>query len=106
MADTAPLKPKWQLILGLLPSLNTCIIAVVTAAITLGGTLATQKLAGTKTQVAKVEPSALMGTDELAHRLNLIEGHVSMIADYVAAQKMNIPGRPAVKAAPVAPAKK
>jgi hypothetical protein len=40
MTDTV--KPKWQLILGLLPSLNTAIVAIVTAAVSVGATLATQ----------------------------------------------------------------
>jgi hypothetical protein len=39
---TDSVKPKWQLILGLLPSLNTAIVAIVTAAVSIGATLATQ----------------------------------------------------------------
>ena len=45
MTDTtSPLKPKYQLLMGLLPSINTSLIAVVTALVSVGGTLATQKL--------------------------------------------------------------
>lgn len=49
MAADATLKPKWQLILGLLPSINTSLIAIVTAAVSIGGTLATQHYAAPKT---------------------------------------------------------
>ena len=45
MTDTtAPLKPKYQLLMGLLPSFNSAIVAIVTAALSIGGTLATQKV--------------------------------------------------------------
>jgi hypothetical protein len=40
---TDSVKPKWQLILGLLPSLNTAIVAVVTAVVSIGATLVTQR---------------------------------------------------------------
>ncbi len=83
----ADLKPKWQLILGLLPSLNTCIIAVVTAGVTLGGTLATQRFVAPKDAPAVLPP-------HFADRLTKLEGDVAMIADFVASQKPKIPARP------------
>ncbi len=95
MADAAvaPLKPKWQLILGLLPSLNTCFIAIVTAGVTLGGTLATQHLVAPKAASGPmVIPAAAV--PDLANRLSRIEGDVSLVADWVAAQKPKIPARP------------
>ena len=100
MADIAALKPQWQLILGLLPSMNTCIIAVVAAGVTLGSTLVTQKImAPAKTEITKV--SAEAGTSELMHRLTLLEGDMKLVADWVAAQQAKVPGRLApVKAAP------
>ncbi len=110
MADAVILKPRQQYILEVMkmwvPTADKVIGAIVGAVLGIATTLITQwYVAPHKTEVAKV--SALMGTDELAHRLNLIEGHVNMIADYVAMQQAKIPGRPAVKAAPVAqPAKK
>ncbi len=56
MADTSTLRPEWQLVLGLLPSFNSILIALASAAIGIGGTLATQKLAAPKVGAA---PSAL-----------------------------------------------
>ena len=57
MTDTPTLKPKWQLILGLLPSFNQAIILFVTAAVSIGGTLATQKALGARPPVEKVSPA-------------------------------------------------
>ena len=48
MPDTPTLKPKWQLILGLLPSFNQAIILFVTAAVSIGGTLATREALGAR----------------------------------------------------------
>ena len=100
MTDAAvTLKPRQQFILETMklwvPTADKVIGAVVGAVLGIATTLATQHYIK---PTAKVEHSALMGTDELAHRLNLIEGHVGMIADYVAQQQLKIPGRAPVKA--------
>jgi hypothetical protein len=66
MADAvAPLKPKWQLILGLLPSLNTCLVAIVTASLSISGTLIAQR---------KAAPAP-------SHELTLILGHLQTLVE-------------------------
>jgi hypothetical protein len=53
MTDTtAPLKPKYQLLLGLLPSLNTSLVAIVTACLSIGGTIMTQRYTAKPVEVA------------------------------------------------------
>lgn len=46
MTDTTTpvIKPKWQLLLGMLPSFNQSLIVLVTATCTLIGTITTQRL--------------------------------------------------------------
>jgi len=100
MADVVTLKPRhwfWLKVLEMLPVRE---VTLVLLSLTLGaaGHWGYGK-ATAKTEVGKVETSALVGTDELLHRLMLLEGNVSMIADYVAMQQAKIPGRPAPKAA-------
>lgn len=83
MAETAPaIKPKWQFLLGLLPSINSCIVAIVSAALTYGGTVLHERY---KAPEAKPVISALLGTDEVLHRLSLIEGHAALCVDGIMA---------------------
>lgn len=105
MAETSTLKPKWQLILGLLPSLNTAVIAVVTAGLSIGGTLATQRITAPK-PAALVIPAAdkptsavTVALSQVMGRLDTIEGHGSLCIDGVQALRKDwkVP-RAAVKA--------
>lgn len=83
MADAvAPLKPKWQLILGLLPSLNTCLIAIVTASLSVSGTLIAQR--------RQAAPS---------HEMTVLLGHVQTLTDDVRQLRADF------KAPPPAPVK-
>jgi len=54
MSDTtAPIKPKYQLLLGMLPSLNTSLVAIVTACLSIGGTIMTQRYAAKPAEAPK-----------------------------------------------------
>ena len=55
MPDTPALKPKWVLLLELLKS--PAVIAIVTACLTLGGTLATQMLSAKPEAPKAAQPS-------------------------------------------------
>lgn len=56
MTDTAP-KPYLEIIKGLMPSINQSLIVIVTALVSVGGTIATQKVTAspTPTPVPRIE---------------------------------------------------
>ena len=87
MTDASPpAAPTWgAFLMGLLPSLNQSIVLVVTFALGLGGGAAGwQKLAAPgKTEAPQL--SAVFGTDEVIHRLSLIEGNTSLCVDSILA---------------------
>ena len=77
------LKPK---LLGLLPSLEICRTIAATALVTfMVVTIAQVLLASSKIEIAKSQSSAIVGTDEIIHRLNLIEGNSALCVDEVQA---------------------
>ena len=104
---TAPLKPKWQLILGLLPSINTCLIAIVTAVVSIGGTLATQHYAlpkapflipaADKPSLPSVSAQISAAVDKLNGRFDLIEGNAGLCVSEIQALRRER----ADKAAPI-----
>lgn len=95
----------WTFLMGLLPSINFALTAIVSLVLGVGGTLATQKIAAPAPKAEAVIPVAPMSS-EVIHLLTTIKGDVGLIADWVAVQQKNVPARPAVglpaaKAAPV-----
>lgn len=74
MTDTtAPMKPKWQLILGLLPSLNTALVAIVTATLSIGGTLVSQRYTVVPRAPEPVPtPKVATGPDPVITRVNAL----------------------------------
>ncbi len=84
MTDAPSLKPKWQFLLGLLPSINTSLIAVVTALVSIGGTLATQRMTTARPEPAKAAADLspiLAELTELKERMILVEGYSSLAVD-------------------------
>ncbi len=80
------------LVLGLLPSLNTSLIAVVTALVTIGGTLATQRIAAAKPEPAKAAPDLspiLAEIIEMKERMILVEGYAALSVDEVIALRQD-----------------
>ncbi len=87
MTDTKAPSPWFEVIKGLLPSLNTSITAIVTLAVGVAGTIATQRLttppppAPRVVEVVKTVPDA----GSTLQRLSVIEGKLDqMLADQAA----------------------
>jgi hypothetical protein len=94
MAETSALKPKWQFLLGLLPSINQAVILLVTALLAAGGTLATQHMTAAKpTAFAEGRPEPVKAVPapdlspilaelaELKERVIMIEGYAGLAVD-------------------------
>ena len=79
MADTAVLKPKWQLILGLVPSFNSAITGLVSLAIGVGGTLATQKLTAPRIEIPAADKPAAPLHKQIDLAVNRIDGRLTEI---------------------------
>lgn len=77
MTDTT-----WKtVVVGLIPSLNTCLIAIVTAAVSIGGTVATQRLTAPPAPAPRVVEVVKTVPDvgSTVQRLAAIEGKLDQV---------------------------
>ena len=73
-------------LLGLLPSLEICHTIAATALVTfIAVTIAQMLVVPHKPEMINSQPPAIVGTDEIIHRLNLIEGNSALCVDEVQA---------------------
>lgn len=81
MTDTKAPSTWKTVIVGLLPSLNTSLVAIVTAAVSIAGTIATQRItappppAPRTIEVVKTIPD----TGSTVQRLSVLEGKVDLL---------------------------